>query len=52
MRFMNAKTKQIVKIVLLLAASGFFLYQGFSLLFSEQPETADAVKATIKSTVN
>jgi len=33
---MNAKLKQIIKIVLLLAASGFFLFQGFSLLFSEQ----------------
>ncbi len=48
---MNAKTKQIIKIVLLLAASGFFLYQGFTLLFSEQPGTADAVKSTISNTV-
>lgn len=47
MRSMNAKTKQIVKIVLLLAASGFFLYQGFSLLFSEQPDTVETVKSAI-----
>ena len=32
---MNDRMKQIVKIVLLLAVSGFFLFQGFSLLFSE-----------------
>jgi len=33
---MNTKTKQIIKIALLLAASAFFLFQGFSMLFSEQ----------------
>jgi len=36
---MNAKTKQIIKVVVLMAASAFFLFQGFSMLFSEQ-ETA------------
>jgi len=36
---MNTKSKQIVKIVVLLAASGLFLFQGFSLLFSEQGKT-------------
>jgi hypothetical protein len=51
MRLMNAKTKQIVKIVLLLAASGFFLYKGFSLFFSEQPDTAETVKSTIGNSV-
>jgi hypothetical protein len=51
MSAMNAKTKQIIKIVLLLAASGFFLYQGFSLLFSEQPDTAKTVKSTISNSV-
>lgn len=33
---MNAKTKQMIKIAALLAASAFFLFQGFALLFSEQ----------------
>lgn len=33
---MNVKTKQIIKIAFLLAASGYFLFEGFSLLFSEQ----------------
>jgi hypothetical protein len=44
---MNAKSKQIVKIALLLAASGFFLFQGFSLLFSEQekPQTEQVSSA-------
>jgi hypothetical protein len=37
---MNAKTKQIIKIALLLAASGYFLFEGFSLLFSEQENAA------------
>ena len=44
MRGMNDKSKQIVKIVLLLAASGYFLFEGFSLLFSEPPETAPVQK--------
>ena len=45
MRFMNVKTKQIVKIVLLLAASGYFLFEGFSLLFSEAPEAPQVQQA-------
>jgi len=36
---MNARTKQMVKIAVLLIASGFFLFQGFSLLFSEQRQS-------------
>ncbi|MBD3800524.1 MAG: hypothetical protein IE886_03560 [Campylobacterales bacterium] len=47
MAFMNAKTKQIIKIILLLAGSGFFLFQGFSLLFTEQEVTPEKVEAVI-----
>lgn len=38
---MNPKTKQLIKIAVLLVASGLFLFQGFSLLFSapEQSKT-------------
>jgi len=36
MAAMKTKTKQIIKIAVLLIASGLFLFQGFSLLFSEQ----------------
>ena len=36
---MNAKTKQLIKIVALLVASGLFLFQGFSLLFSPNEGT-------------
>lgn len=39
---MGEKQKRILRVVLLLIASGFFLFQGFSLLFSEQPETDEA----------
>ena len=39
MAAMKTKTKQIIKIAALLTASALFLFQGFSLLFSEQ-ETA------------
>lgn len=43
---MNAKSKRIIKIVLLLLASGFFLYNGFSLLFSEQEKAAQQTEST------
>lgn len=43
---MNAKTKQILKILLLLAASGFFLFQGFSMLFAEQEKTDQQTEST------
>lgn len=45
---MNEKTKQILKIVMLMIASGFFLFQGFSLLFTEQEsEKGATVKAQV-----
>ncbi|UFS63135.1 hypothetical protein LOH54_03180 [Sulfurimonas sp. HSL-3221] len=45
---MNDKTKQIIKIVLLLAGSAFFLFQGFSLLFTEQDVTPEKVEAVMQ----
>jgi hypothetical protein len=48
MAAMKPKTKQIIKIAALLTASALFLFQGFSLLFSEQekpkPEQLNSVK--------
>jgi len=45
---MNEKSKQIVKIILLLAASAFFLFQGFSLLFTEKEVTPEKVGAVMQ----
>lgn len=46
MSSMNAKTKQVVKIILLFVASGFFLYQGFALLYEEQPAAREVVNVS------
>ena len=48
MAAMNTKTKQIIKVAVLLIASGLFLFQGFSLLFSEQEKAKTEQLNTVK----
>ena len=48
MAAMKTKTKQIIKIAVLLTASALFLFQGFSLLFSEQEAAKTEQLNTVK----
>jgi len=48
MTAMNTKTKQMIKIAVLLLASGFFLFQGFALLFSGPEKTKTEQVSTVK----
>jgi hypothetical protein len=38
---MHSKTVQIFKLAALFAASAFFLYEGFSMLFEAQPDAPE-----------